>query len=44
MAEPPGAPHRTTGSTLLHPLSGLLGIPLDQVRLPAGAGGMLHVC
>lgn len=35
MAEPPGAPHRTTGSTLLHPLSALLGIPLDQVRLRA---------
>lgn len=37
MAEPPGAPHRTTGSTLLHPLSALLGIPLDQVRLRAPA-------
>lgn len=31
MAEVPAAPHRTTGSTLLHPLSALLGIPLDQV-------------
>lgn len=31
MAETPAAPHRTTGSTLLHPLSALLGIPLDQV-------------
>lgn len=38
MAEAPGAPHRTTGSTLLHPLSALLGIPLDQVRLRAAAG------
>ncbi|KAM4685329.1 lysophospholipid acyltransferase 1 isoform 3-T3 [Amazona ochrocephala] len=35
MAEPPGAPHRTTGSTLLHPLSGLLGIPLDQINFVA---------
>ncbi|EMP40406.1 Lysophospholipid acyltransferase 1 [Chelonia mydas] len=32
MAEAPGVPYRTTGSTLLHPLSQLLGIPLDQVR------------
>ncbi|KAJ7396764.1 Lysophospholipid acyltransferase 1 [Pitangus sulphuratus] len=35
MAEPPGAPHRTTGSTLLHPLSALLGIPLDQINFVA---------
>nr|XP_030121425.3 lysophospholipid acyltransferase 1 isoform X3 [Taeniopygia guttata] len=35
MAEAPGAPHRTTGSTLLHPLSALLGIPLDQINFVA---------
>ncbi|KAJ7415503.1 hypothetical protein WISP_78046 [Willisornis vidua] len=35
MAEPAGAPHRTTGSTLLHPLSALLGIPLDQINFVA---------
>lgn len=40
MGESPGALYRTTGSTLLHPLSGLLGIPLDQVRLRAGARGL----
>lgn len=39
MAEAPAAPHRTTGSTLLHPLSALLGIPLDQVsRAEPGEG------
>lgn len=40
MAEVPAAPHRTTGSTLLHPLSALLGIPLDQVSCspPGGTG------
>uniref|UniRef100_A0A8B9TZK1 Membrane bound O-acyltransferase domain containing 1 n=1 Tax=Anas zonorhyncha TaxID=75864 RepID=A0A8B9TZK1_9AVES len=35
MAEVPAAPHRTTGSTLLHPLSALLGIPLDQINFVA---------
>ncbi|XP_053914860.1 lysophospholipid acyltransferase 1 isoform X4 [Cuculus canorus] len=35
MAPPPGSPHRTTGSTLLHPLSALLGIPLDQINFVA---------
>ncbi|XP_038246283.1 lysophospholipid acyltransferase 1 isoform X3 [Dermochelys coriacea] len=35
MAEAPGVPYRTTGSTLLHPLSQLLGIPLDQVNFVA---------
>uniref|UniRef100_A0A8C3KZE5 Membrane bound O-acyltransferase domain containing 1 n=1 Tax=Chrysolophus pictus TaxID=9089 RepID=A0A8C3KZE5_CHRPC len=35
MAETPAAPHRTTGSTLLHPLSALLGIPLDQINFVA---------
>ncbi|XP_068787795.1 lysophospholipid acyltransferase 1 isoform X3 [Struthio camelus] len=35
MAETPGAPHRTTGSTLLQPLSALLGIPLDQINFVA---------
>lgn len=42
MAEPPGAPHRTTGSTLLHPLSALLGIPLDQVRRRECRGPRRH--
>ncbi|XP_062985848.1 lysophospholipid acyltransferase 1 [Elgaria multicarinata webbii] len=35
MAEAAGIPYRTTGSTLLHPLSDLLGIPLDQVNFVA---------
>ncbi|KAM9165058.1 lysophospholipid acyltransferase 1 isoform 1-T1 [Pangshura tecta] len=35
MAETPSVPYRTTGSTLLHPLSQLLGIPLDQVNFVA---------
>uniref|UniRef100_A0A8D0HNV6 Membrane bound O-acyltransferase domain containing 1 n=1 Tax=Sphenodon punctatus TaxID=8508 RepID=A0A8D0HNV6_SPHPU len=35
MAEAPSLPYRTTGSTLLHPLSELLGIPLDQVNFVA---------
>ncbi|XP_025061520.1 lysophospholipid acyltransferase 1 isoform X2 [Alligator sinensis] len=35
MAEAPSLPYRTTGSTLLHPLSRLLGIPLDQVNFVA---------
>nr|XP_014344653.1 PREDICTED: lysophospholipid acyltransferase 1 isoform X1 [Latimeria chalumnae]XP_014344654.1 PREDICTED: lysophospholipid acyltransferase 1 isoform X1 [Latimeria chalumnae] len=30
MAEQPSIPYRTTGSTLLHPVSDLLGVPLDQ--------------
>ncbi|KAF7478579.1 Hypothetical predicted protein [Marmota monax] len=32
---PPRASYRTTGSTCLHPLSELLGIPLDQVNFVA---------
>ncbi|XP_032869559.1 lysophospholipid acyltransferase 1 isoform X1 [Amblyraja radiata] len=32
MAEQPSIPFRTTGSTLLHPLSVLLKVPLDQVN------------
>lgn len=37
-AEPPSSlSHRTTGSTCLHPLSQLLGIPLDQVSAARGA-------
>nr|XP_003219829.1 PREDICTED: lysophospholipid acyltransferase 1 [Anolis carolinensis] len=32
MAEGSRIPYRTTGSTLLHPVSLLLGIPLDQVN------------
>ncbi|KAJ6664475.1 hypothetical protein lerEdw1_007132 [Lerista edwardsae] len=35
MAEAAGIPYRTTGSTLLHPVSALLGIPLDQVNFVA---------
>ena len=32
MEQPPSSlAYRTTGSTLLHPVSDLLGIPLDQV-------------
>lgn len=45
-APPSSLSYRTTGSTCLHPLSQLLGIPLDQVSAargadpsPAGAGG-----
>lgn len=35
-AEPPSSlSYRTTGSTCLHPLSELLGIPLDQVNFVA---------
>lgn len=40
---PPSLSYRTTGSTCLHPLSELLGIPLDQVtaggRAALGWGG-----
>ncbi|XP_078395424.1 lysophospholipid acyltransferase 1 isoform X3 [Cetorhinus maximus] len=32
MAEPPSIPFRTTGSRLLHPLSVLFNVPLDQVN------------
>ncbi|EDL32391.1 membrane bound O-acyltransferase domain containing 1, isoform CRA_b [Mus musculus] len=33
-ARPPASlSYRTTGSTCLHPLSQLLGIPLDQFRI-----------
>ncbi|XP_041041095.1 lysophospholipid acyltransferase 1 isoform X2 [Carcharodon carcharias] len=32
MAEPPSIPFRTTGSRLLHPLSILFNVPLDQVN------------
>ncbi|XP_064409556.1 lysophospholipid acyltransferase 1 isoform X1 [Latimeria chalumnae] len=35
MAEQPSIPYRTTGSTLLHPVSDLLGVPLDQVNFVA---------
>ncbi|XP_061449176.1 lysophospholipid acyltransferase 1 isoform X2 [Rhineura floridana] len=35
MAEVGSISYRTTGSTLLHPLSDLLGIPLDQVNFVA---------
>ncbi|XP_044282364.1 lysophospholipid acyltransferase 1 isoform X3 [Varanus komodoensis] len=35
MAEAARIPHRTTGSTLLLPLSDFLGIPLDQVNFVA---------
>lgn len=45
-APPSSLSYRTTGSACLHPLSQLLGIPLDQVSAargadpsPAGAGG-----
>ncbi|XP_067857740.1 lysophospholipid acyltransferase 1 isoform X2 [Heptranchias perlo] len=32
MAQPPSIPFRTTGSRLLHPLSVLFNVPLDQVN------------
>ncbi|XP_066481356.1 lysophospholipid acyltransferase 1 [Tiliqua scincoides] len=35
MAAAAATPYRTTGSTLLHPVSELLGIPLDQVNFVA---------